>query len=265
MIISANLVLGEKINLMEVRIMSEENALVTGNEQGVVEVGSAFPDLSKLLDGVDGIVTGDIGLKVTRVPIEKYKASTQKIDRIAFITKSVIAVKTHYFENVGSILCFGKKCCEMGGLPSVRYLFPVVVYSTDNEGNLAGKKLDLKILSASEELYKSIITINRATAGTGGIDSVDLLVTCTDDKYQKLTLNQAGPAAWKKSAAAVSFVTEKWTADAEFAYMAIARKVDEESLLNLLGVEGGTASQGSGNAPQRFDEKNTDLTSFFED
>lgn len=213
------------------------------------------------LESIDGIVVGDIGLKVSRVPIEKYKASTTKIDRIGFINSKVIAIKTHFFDGVGSILCFGKKCCEIGGIPAVRYLFPVVVYSTDNEGEVVSPKLDLRILSAGEDLYKSIITINKATASMGGIDAVDLLVTCTDDKYQKLTLNQAGPALWKKSSKATQYVADRWVQDAEFAYMAVARKMDESSFLAAMGAE--VPGQPAANQTINTDQKS--LQSFFED
>lgn len=237
---------------------------VANTNGGAVSVTTSEAAL-KALEDTAGVTVGDIGMKVSRVPIEKYKASTQRVDRIGFVTKGVIAVKTHFVDGVGSILCFGKKCCEISGVPTVRYLFPVVVYSTDNEGNIVGKKVDLRILSAGEDLYKSIITINRATASTGGIDSVDLLVTCTDDKYQKITLNQAGPAAWKKSTAATKLISERWASDAEYAYMAIARKVDEAAFLQLVGVEAG-AGAGAGAPGGQFDETaNADLGKFFDD
>lgn len=242
----------------------ENQVVVTSGSAVVASTHIDLPDLGKLFEGTEGIITGDIGLKVSRVPIEKYKASTQKIDLISFITSKVMAIKMHYIEGTGGILCFGKKCCEIKGMPSVRYLFPIIVYQTDNEGNLVGKKLDLKILSAGEDLYKSIITINKATAAMGGIDNVDLLVTCTDDKYQKITLNQAGPAKWKKSASARQFVIDKWTADAEYAYMAVARKVDEDAFLQLIGVETG-GGDGSIDAQTRINPANTDLSKFFDD
>ena len=224
----------------------------TGKELGISEKAT------NSLENTKGVVVGEIGMKVARVPIERYKATTQKIDRISIITKKVIAVKTHYFDGVGSVLCFERRCCEIGGMPNVRYLFPIVVYSTDNEGNIVGKKLDLKILSAGEDLYKSIITVNASCKGVGGIDQVDLFVTCTDEKYQRISLNQAGMAAWRKSKMATKFVIEKWNKDSEFAYMAVARKVDEEALMKLLGMEG---TEG----PQVFDDSNTDLNSFFDD
>src|SRR5210317_255462 len=59
-----------------------------------------------------GVIVGELGTKISRVPIEKYRASTQKIDRISFISSMVIGVKSHYVDGSGSFICLGKKCCE---------------------------------------------------------------------------------------------------------------------------------------------------------
>jgi hypothetical protein len=232
--------------------------VITGNPGGVI-----LPDLTKALDGVDGIIVGDMGMKIARVPIEKYKGSTQKVDRVGFVTNQVIGVKYHFFDKIGAILCFGKKCCEVGGMPTVRYLFPIVLYSTDNEGNIVGKKLELRMLSAADELYKNIVQINRTYANVGGISAIDCYISCSDDHYQKLTVSGIpGKAAWRQSKQAVQYVTEKWAQDAEFAYMAVARKMDEATFLAQLD---GAGDSGASSAPQRFDPKNTNLTNFFDD
>lgn len=247
--------------------MSEqtENAVAEVKTAELVPEGAIITPEQAMnaLQALDGIEVGDIGMKISRVPLEKYKASVTKIDRIGFVNTKVIAIKTHYIEDVGSILCFGKKCCEIDGMPSIRYLFPIVVYSTDNEGTVVGAKLDLKILSAGEDLYKSIITISRATAAQGGIDNVDLLVTCTDDKYQKITLNQAGPAMWKKSKQAVQYVSEQWSEKAEYAYMAVARKMEESTFLSKVGLDGGGGADQGPN--QTYNAQNTNIESFFND
>lgn len=208
-----------------------------------------------------GIVVGDMGTRVSKVPIDKYKASTAKVDRISFLTKKVIALKFHYIQDVGSIVCFGGKCCEIGGTPQVRYMFPVAVYTSDNEGNISGKKVELKILSAGDDLYKNIQTINNGLKQNGGIDHVDLLVTCTDDKYQKISLTYAGPATWRKYQPIAQFLSERWKKDGANAYMAIARKCDEASLMKLMGLDG----QDDDQAPQQFNAANTDLSRFFDD
>jgi hypothetical protein len=217
----------------------------------------------------EGIVIGDLGeVKMSRIPIERFKASTTKISRIGFISKKVIGVKYHYHDDCGSIVCFNGKCCEIIGLPNPRYLFPVVEYSTDNDGNIAGKKLALRMLSAGEDLHKTILTINTGSAASGGIDCVDLLVTCTDDKYQKLTLTPCGPAAWRMNENIANRLREQWDQDSKFAYMAVARKVDEESFMKMMFGDGGAPVPGTsggvyvGNATLPAAQ---DLSKFFDD
>jgi hypothetical protein len=235
----------------------------------IVDIGIS-DETTKELESA-GLIVGDLGVKISRVPIDKYKASTQRTDRISFVTKKVIGVKAHYIEGNGSVLCFGKKCCELVGLPSVRYLFPIVVYSTDNEGTIVGKKVDLKMLVAGDDLYKSICTIGKGLSATmGGIDNADLLVTCTDDKYQKVTLTPIAQAAWRQSDAILQMIMERWEQDAPFAHLAYARKVDEASFLKLLSLDDGDNSNSgnptSGSSAHSFNAAaNQDLTKFFQD
>lgn len=208
-----------------------------------------------------GVSVTDIGVKISKVPIDKYKASTQKVDRIGFLTKKVVPVKFHYIDGAGSVVCFGGKCCEIGGYASLRYVFPIAVYSTDNEGNVTGKKVELKALSAGEDLYKSIITISKGAEQYGGIDHIDCLVTCVDDKYQKITLTPTGKALWRQVPAMANYFKDRLLADGANIYMAIARKVDEASFLKLVGLEGSESASPS----DKFDSSaNTDLSKFFE-
>lgn len=208
-----------------------------------------------------GIEVGDIGVKLSKVPIERYKASGSKVDRISFLTKRVIPVKYHFIDNVGSVMCFHGKCCEIGGVPQIRYLFPIAVYQTDAEGNISGNKVELRILSAGEDLYKSIITINKGTAQYGGIDHADMLVTCTDEKYQKISLTFAGPAIWRKYKEIAQFLQSRWMQDGANAYMAVARKVDEATFNKLLHLD-----EDSDMAQSTFDSTaNVDLSKFFDD
>lgn len=209
-----------------------------------------------------GISVGDIGMKISRVPIEKYKASTAKVDRISFLTKRVIPIKYHYYDGVGSLMCFHGKCCEISGAPMIRYLFPVAVYQTDSDGNISGNRVELRILSAGEDLYKTIITLNKGTERYGGIDHIDVLVTCVDDQFQKISLTFAGDAVWRKYRQIAEFLKDRWTKDGANAYMAIARRVDEPTFNRLLKLdeEDEEVKIGSG-----FDAvANQDLSKFFD-
>lgn len=218
----------------------------------------------------EGVIVGDLGeVKMSRIPIERFKASTNKISRIGLLSKRLIGIKYHYHDDCGSIVCFGGKCCELIGLPNARYLFPVVEYSTDNDGNIAGKKLNLRMLSAGEDLYKTIITIHSGCRAQGGIDFVDLLVTCTDDKYQKITLTPCGDAAWRMNENVAKKLADQWAQDSKFAYLAVARKVDEKSFMQLMSADGAGGENIPGTAGGIYSGNSAaatkDLSKFFED
>lgn len=237
----------------------ENTAVSNGGVSDDFEIGFS-QEMEASLEEM-GISVGDIGVKISRVPIERYKASTAKVDRISFLTKRVIPVKYHFIEGIGSVMCFHGKCCEISGVPQIRYLLPIAVYQTDTDGNISGNKVELKILSAGEDLYKTIITLNKGTERYGGIDHIDVLVTCTDDQYQKISLTFAGEAVWRKYRQIAEFLKERWTRDGANAYMAVARKVDEATFNRLLHLdEEDDVKAGSG-----FDAvANQDLSKFFE-
>ncbi len=250
----------EKVKSEDVK--GEEGAVVSSDTKVDVvreDIDIRLPD-DFFSEFGNNVVVGDVGMKIARAPIEKYKGSTQKIDRCSFVSQQVVGIKTHYFEGVGSILCFNGKCCEMGGLPAVRYLYGMILYSTDNDGNIVSNKLDLRVLSAGDDLNKNLTTVQKGNVGVGGIDKIDCLITCTDDKYQKLSFSPAGPATWRKSKKAVQSISERWMNDGKYAYMAVARKVEPDSFNTLMGLEGESSS-----APNAFSEENTDLGKFFDD
>lgn len=239
-------------------------APVVQQPQGLATVGDDFSiglpdDMQSELAEV-GIEVGDIGVKVSRVPIDRYKASASKIDRIGLLINKVIPIKTHYIEGVGSIICFHGKCCEVAGSPMVRYLFPIVVYTTDADGNISGGKVTLMMLSVGEDTYRTIITLSKSCMNVGGLDHVDLLVTCTDETYQKMTFVNAGPAVWRQYPQIANFLKEKWLQDGSKSYMAVARKMDEETFLKVMNLD----DAGADNSAQSFDpSKSSDLSKFF--
>jgi hypothetical protein len=155
----------------------------------------------------------------------------------------------------------------MAGTSNIRYLYPILQYSTDNEGNVISKKVDLKILCAGDDLNKSIITLSKGyVQNLGGIDHVDLLVTCNDDKYQKLTLSPIGGASWRNVPAIVQMVTERWNEDGKNAYLAVARIIDEPQFLKLVGLENTPGSGVVNSAGFGFaNASNQDISKFFND
>lgn len=180
-----------------------------------------------------GIVVAETGTKVSRFPIERIKFTTSKKERISIITDQVVIVKTHYAEDVGSIICNGSLCCEEFGLPSVRYVFPVVHYeNTDKKGSPLTADIEVKALAIGKDNYEELLTI---LENKGALSQFDIVVTCNDEGYQKCSFTEAGDAKWKKSKKACEYVAERLKKDGKNLVAAIGRVVTDAQLSKLLG------------------------------
>ena len=138
-----------------------------------------------------GVVCGDIGLTVSRVPVERAKFTKDSRALIHIVTSKVVAIKTHYREGLGSYLCFGGECCEYDGLARVKYLFPIDVYDTNKKGKPVSAELQHRVLSVGADQYEDIMTLQELN---GNVTGFDILVSCKDEQYQKLSFQLAGPA-----------------------------------------------------------------------
>ncbi len=218
------------------------------------------PEFDALLKDVEGGKPVEAGTKISRVPVEKYRGSTQKIDRISFLTNMYLPLKVHYFDGIGSIVCFEGKCCEFDGMPRARALYPIVLYSTDSKGKIIASSVELRVLSAGDDLNETIGMAKDAMADKGlSLTDGDYLVRCSDDKYQKLAIGYAGDVQWTKSAELRNFVKEKFKKNRNSLYMAVANKVSEETLLQRLGMEGDGVTGGS----PAYSGEPEDLHAFF--
>lgn len=182
-----------------------------------------------------GILVAETGTKVSRFPIERIKFTTSKKERISIIMDNVVIVKTHYDEDVGSIICNGSLCCETFGLPSVRYVFPVVHYEdTDKKGNPLSANIEVKVLAVGKDNYEELLTIME---NKGPLSQFDLVVTCNDEGYQKCSFTEAGSAKWKGSKKAQEYVMERLQKDGKNLVAAIGRQVTDAQLAKLMGAD----------------------------
>lgn len=154
------------------------------------------------LGSLPGVVVGDIGLTVSRVPVERAKFTKDSRALINIVSSKVVAIKTHYREGLGNYLCFGGECCEYDGLARVKYLFPVNVYDTNKKGKPVSTEMQYRVLSIGADQYEDIMTLQELN---GDITQFDILVSCKDEQYQKLSFQLAGAARcqqnpqWKNS------------------------------------------------------------------
>ena len=208
------------------------NAPVQRKQANVPSNDLSF-DFSSL--GLKGVIVGDIGLEVSRFVVDKLKFNTNQKTLISIVSPQVVAIKTHYIPGVGSILCHAGACCEVDN-PRIRYVFPVVVYDTDRKGKPVSKKLQFKALCVGKEAYESIMTKHDLC---GDITSVDLLVTCTDEAYQRIQLDTAGDCRWQKNQGMVKQVQEFWSKNMKHLLDAIAKPSNDRAIREAIGDDNG--------------------------
>lgn len=152
--------------------------------------------------GDDNVKTGEFDV---------YKGSNNRIDRIALLTPRDIAYgRVHYIEGnekdrdkpSGYLICDSKFqrqgkneivqqnaiCCEKLGVPRKRFAALVIHYTTAPNGTLLQPfSFVLKVWRFNETIFETLRTINRELP----LETHDLIISCKDEQYQKLTINAA--------------------------------------------------------------------------
>lgn len=208
------------------------------------------------LGSLPGVVVGEIGLTVSRVPVERAKFTKDSRALVNIVTNKVVAIKTHYREGIGSYLCFGGECCEHDGLARVKYLFPINMYDTNKKGKPISADLSYKVLAVGQDQYEDIMTLQELN---GDITQYDILISCKDEQYQKLSFQLAGAARcqqneqWKKSKA--EFINF-WKENYKHIVKSSARVVTRQELLKDVSESVGTTASEDVDFDKVFDTKN---------
>ena len=185
---------------------------------------------TQMIQATGGITKISFGEKVEAYPIERFKASKGFKSRISIISKDIMAVKVHYHEETGYFYCFGTSCCQMLGIPGLRYIFPVVVYNTDKNGNPINIEFAIKYLSVNQSVYDDFIDIDSAQ----GIIGTDFIVNCTDEGYQKNTYNNIGEALWVKHPQFKQLVAAEYTKAWPFVEVMVAKRMKDVEFLRIM-------------------------------
>jgi hypothetical protein len=201
------------------------------------------------------IISAKFGAVVSRYPIDRFKAVKGLNSRIAIIDLDITIVRTHYIEKMGYLYCFGGSCCE-GGLPSVRYIVPIMQYDTDKTGNLASAKFTVKFLMLPQQDYDAMTALYHSGVQ---VDHVDFVVTCDDENFQKNRYGNVGPAQWRKHPQFQAAVLAEYASLKKFIPAVIGRKMDEESFQARLAEISG---QGQQQQSPRGSRGGVDLSKF---
>jgi hypothetical protein len=191
---------------------------------------------------------------VSQYEYNLYKARKNQTDRIGFLPPTIHGARCHFKKDVGYFVCHSvfKKvkmgqqimeiperigpCCAAGDSPRKRFIAPIIKYNTD----VSGKRLPdlgfaLMVWRFTDDTYIHLRAMNEEYPLT----EVDVLVTCTNEDWQKLTLQPTRKSLWRD---------EKWPKESrdiikQWADLikpklprSLARKYDDRELLEKLGM-----------------------------
>lgn len=196
---------------------STEVVTSKNTELGSLSVGFDFGSLNSL----PGVVVGNTGIEVSRFPVERAKFSKGQRALISILSDQVVVAKTHYDEDIGNFLCFGGACCQ-SDLARVKYVFPIMKYETDAKGKPIGKDIKNMALVVGQDTYDTLLDIMELK---GSLTQFDLLISCSDEQYQKISIQEAGLARYKKSPEAVRQINEFWAENGKHILKSTARKL----------------------------------------
>ncbi len=213
--------------------MSEQTTIdITENNQVAVAKPSFSLASLNLAEKCPSVVVAQTGARLSKYPFQKLKFEEGRRCRVAILTEDVLMVKLHYHPEVGYILCDGGACCKYCDKVSAKYCYPCVVYETNESGKPVSTKIEIKLLALGGELYDQI-TLQKDIYGS--ITDIDLIFSCSDAKYQRCQITQAGPALWLKNAETAKYVNEYMTANGEKILDALGRTYTAEQLAEKLG------------------------------
>jgi len=218
----------ESTAVKEVTSTSEDTSVSVNSGLGALNL-----DFSSLAATLPGVAVGETGLTVSRFPVERIKFSKGQRALISILSDQVIVAKTHYDEEHGSFLCFGGACCD-SDLARVRYVFPIIKYTTDTKGRpIVNRDENGKAIHPAFDVTNMCLSIGQDTYDTliatkdlkGSLTQFDFLVSCSDEQYQKISLQEAGDARYKKDKTIVGSVTDFWNKNYKNILKSVARKI----------------------------------------
>jgi len=179
--------------IIDVSPGSKTNPLTVAPEAQLAKATATMNKMVQEALGRDGFVVADIGVTVARYPIERYKATKARKDLVNYPIPKVIIAKVHYVEGMGYFYCFGKECCEDNGLPTVRYAMLLMKYTTNQRAEPIAKEVEIYAHIMSTDNYGNLQDIKNFSS----LDN-DIVITCSEETYQKIAFVSTNACLWKK-------------------------------------------------------------------
>jgi len=201
----------------------------------------------------DTVVLGD--KKVETSSYDRYKGVKGKTDRVAFISEKLIRAWRYYHRNTGFRMPTDATLQALLktqlGEPEQRFGVTVFHYTTDEQGLLLDAKKcqgRVKLWSLSEGKYEELSTLHRQwpLLDKGwGEDQKDVLINCTDEKWQRMTYTPCPEAHWKTKEAWFKALKGKEKISIDKLKASIGRNLNDTEIYELLGAVPPGAAPGS--------------------
>jgi hypothetical protein len=224
-------------------------------QQGLVASSPAQPPSVPQPVGPNSYVTDLNDDSVRRFEFEKYAGRTNTTDRIYLIRpKHIVKVRRHYHDKLNYVLCNSKytrqgehelmvkegECCKRLGKQSLTFATLVIRYITEKTGQLIVNPFpmpELRLWRFGVDKYLQLKGINKEWP----LENHDLMIVCSDEKYQKMTINAQRQAIYQlpNFPAETKRQFEEW---AELSLPKIPREMgkemSDEEILKELGAAG---------------------------
>lgn len=206
-------------------------------------------------------ISVEIGTKVSNSIIDKFTCQKDEKKRVAILMpffdvpgkeRSIMAIKKHYDQDLGSFICWGGDCCKYESKPSLSYLIPVIEYPIANNNvnqplpeNFGPCKL--KLFAATSEAYTIIsdqfLAHEDAQGNAGSFDGYDFILTCVEPQFKKFTISVTSNTI-RNNYKSFNECIEQWKAVRDKAYTAVAREISPEYYRTQKGIgyEGASVS-----------------------
>jgi hypothetical protein len=218
---------------------------------------------SPSVPGLDVTEYGFDDESIKQYDFELYKGRKGVTDRIGLLALP-LGARVHFKPGIGYLQCLSKwtsqivagakldvcvkraACCVHCDSPRKRFITPIVQYATQPNGQLTPTfGYGLKAFLYSDDKYIAM----RGIHSEFSLLDHDLLVTCTEEQYQKLTMAPCKQALWKSEKLPKELREEiKLWVDSQRPKMGrmLGKKLNENELLVKLGIATPQATVAAG-------------------
>lgn len=169
---------------------------------------------------------------------KRFRGVKGKVQRIFFFTRDVFKDEVHYKDDYGYYRCLAPlacPACEGGNKASTRFGTHVLVYSTDDDGKIKSPfSYEVQAFIFGKGTFAAIRNVREEWGDE--FFKKDIVVNCTDEKYQKLTVTPSPHAcAWSLQPNAKDVVADMKTKQAEMDLSkVIAPVINEETMKKVI-------------------------------